>query len=68
MGGSTVLNVPDAPERADLQLALVPLFFAGVYALATLLFHTWTAAVASASLAASLPIADGLFVHPPHDR
>ncbi|MFD1570892.1 hypothetical protein [Halorubrum laminariae] len=67
MGGSTVLDAPNAPGRADVQLALVPLLFAGAYALAALLFDAWTAAVASASLAASLPIADGLFVHPPHD-
>ena len=65
---STPVDAPDAPERADIQLALVPLLFAGGYALAALAFDAWTAAVAGASLAASLPIADGLFVHPPRDR
>jgi len=64
---STVLDAPDAAGRADIQLALVPLLFAAGYALAALAFDAWTAAVATAALAASLPIADGLFVHPPHD-
>ncbi|TKX78239.1 hypothetical protein EXE53_22280 [Halorubrum sp. SD626R] len=68
MSGSTALDAPDAPERADLQLALVPLFFAGGYAVAALAFDGWTTAVATAALAASLPVVDGLFVHPPHDR
>ncbi|GAB3707567.1 hypothetical protein [Halorubrum pallidum] len=68
MSGSTVIGAPNAPERADLQLALVPLLFAGVYAPAALLFDAWVVSVAGGSLAASLPIADGLFVHPPDDR
>ncbi|WP_128906195.1 hypothetical protein [Halorubrum amylolyticum] len=68
MSGSTALDPPNAPGRADLLLALVPILFVGGYAPAALVFDAWAIPVAVASLAASLPIADGLFLHPPRGR
>ena len=45
----------------------MPVLFVGGYGVGAVAFDAWSAAVASASLACLLPMADGLVRNPPCD-
>lgn len=63
-----LFDAPDAPARADLILAFLPLVFLGVYGVGALAFDTRSMVAAAASIACCVLVVDGLFWHSPRDE